>query len=146
MRGSLEERFWAKVRKGPGCWEWRASKTRGGYGQFAINGTPRRVHRVAWFLTTGTWPTRHLLHRCDNRLCVRLSHMFEGTAADNSADAVVKGRTARGSRNGCVKLSEEQVRQIRLADVSSRTLAVRYDISQAHINQIKSRRRWGWLK
>jgi hypothetical protein len=110
-RKPLNERFWAKVNKrGPlpskrstkmhpdiadtRCWFWTGAKTGSGYGSVGIE--PRRVtklaHRVAWFLATGKWPNPQALHKCDNRLCVRFSHLFEGTNSDNVADTWAKWR------------------------------------------------------
>src|SRR5208337_2500375 len=85
---SLEERFWLKVNKqGPApsteavnafpeiagllCWEWKAS-TRMGYGSLWVDADNVGAHRIAWFLAHGTWPKDCCLHKCDNRLCVRL--------------------------------------------------------------------------
>lgn len=105
----VEERFWEKVNKSAECWEWTASLTRGGYGQFhvRVNGkwAPRRVHRVAWEFVNGPIPDGlYLCHKCDNRKCLRPDHMFLGTAADNSKDAAAKGRTYRAStRTHCRK-------------------------------------------
>ncbi len=56
MSGSLEARFWAKVRKGRGCWLWTGTRDGRGYGRIKIDGRPRAAHRVAWTLTRGPIP------------------------------------------------------------------------------------------
>lgn len=35
-------------------------------------------------------------HRCDNRKCVRLEHLFWGTNSDNVRDSFLKGRRKKG--------------------------------------------------
>ena len=95
------ERFWSKVAKGDGCWEWMAARDRKGYGMFQVGvGKTARAPRFAWELAHGPIPAGlHVLHRCDNPSCVRPDHLFLGTAADNNADKVAKGRQARGDRH-----------------------------------------------
>ena len=79
----LVDRFWEKVKKTRGCWEWTASKTWGGYGHMR-DGNRRMAlaHRVSWFLEYGEWPVQ-LDHLCRNRGCVRLSHLEEVTPREN---------------------------------------------------------------
>lgn len=90
--GSAEERFWKKVNKTPDCWEWIRCLSSYGYGKFALNGESITAHRVAFYLEHGRFPEKFLLHKCDNRRCVRPSHLWEGTQADNMHDAIAKGR------------------------------------------------------
>lgn len=95
----VEQRFWSKVRKSTGCWEWCGSY-RGIYGQFALRrGTNGGAHRASWILTygeikDGLW----VLHKCDNPKCVRPDHLFLGTTQDNTADRNAKGRQATGAK------------------------------------------------
>lgn len=98
---TLEERFWSKVRKGPGCWEWTASK-RNGYGQFCFEGKSSKAHRVAWRMANGPIPAGKIIcHKCDNRVCVNPAHLFLGTHSDNIRDAVNKGRQWQTKKTHC---------------------------------------------
>jgi hypothetical protein len=52
-----------------------------------------RAHRFAWIEANGPVPAGlHVLHTCDNPLCVRPSHLWLGTQAENLADMTAKGR------------------------------------------------------
>lgn len=43
-----EERFWSKVKKSDGCWEWQGARTKHGYGVFGVTPTDTRfAHRYA---------------------------------------------------------------------------------------------------
>lgn len=72
------------------------------------------AHRYSYELANGPIQGGMLvLHRCDTPLCVRPTHLFLGTDADNAADKVAKGRHTWGERNGSNVLTAEEVLEIR---------------------------------
>jgi hypothetical protein len=87
-------RFWAKVQRGEGCWEWQGANNGKGYGCFGKEGSrPYYAHRFSWELHAGPIPDGlFVLHRCDNRRCVNPEHLFLGTQGDNMRDMIAKGR------------------------------------------------------
>lgn len=114
-KGKLEhlaERFWALVNKnGPvptycpqlgQCWEFKSIGKSNGYGRISCEGKELRAHRVSVFLETGEWPTLHVCHRCDNKVCVRYSHLFLGTDKDNMDDLKRK-RLLQANENKALK-------------------------------------------
>lgn len=64
----IEDRFWDKVEKmESGCWEWVASLTKNGYGQFRVRGRLTYVHRYSYELVNGPIPEgMSCCHKCDN--------------------------------------------------------------------------------
>lgn len=146
----IAERFWEKVDcTGDGCWEWRASTARTGYGKFGVSHQKWvAAHRIAFGLEhpatdlTGL----HVLHRCDNPPCVRPSHLFLGTNHDNILDMSAKGRANHGGvHNGGATLDDAKVLIIidRLAaGEPSKRIARDYGISAETINGIRRGQRW----
>lgn len=150
MLTSIAIRFWAKVpQRGTGCWEWQASMYPSGYGQFRGSADKEGMaHRWAWRLTRGEIPTgKYILHRCDNRRCVRPTHLFLGTQHDNMADAGKKGRIPRGEQRNNHKLTDADVQEIRAYAATHphkhrHVLLARFPISRAHLSTIVCRRKW----
>lgn len=133
------DRFWSKVQKSDGCWEWTAGKYANGYGCFHIYGDPIKAHRFSWMIHYGEFsPEMNVCHKCDNKSCVRPDHLFLGTQVDNILDAVRKGRRmgAIGYKSPERKLTEEDVRNIRNSKSSSYRLAEAFGVSGPTIRQI----------
>jgi hypothetical protein len=144
----LEDRFWGKVNKGPGCWEWTAGKSTAGYGGFKVDGIQMKAHRFVWELVHGSIPDGMLVcHHCDNPGCVNPEHLFLGTPQDNMDDKVKKGRhkSPSGSRHGMAKLTEWQVLKIRELVQSGDDRGIvgaRFGVSRNYITKIVSREIW----
>ena len=155
---SVEERFWEKVGlpTASGCREWLAFKGRKGYGSFRVGKKGTKAHRFMWELTNGSIPRGMLIcHKCDNTSCVEISHLFLGTNKDNMRDMRLKGRSAkgdkngrrtkpesivRGERNGRAKLTETEVLQLRgmykTGKYSQEQLGKQFNIGERSISDI----------
>lgn len=136
-RSDEKERFLAKVKVvESGCHEWQAGHARGGYGKFRYPTKTVTAHRASWELFIGPIPKGQcVLHRCDNRLCVNLQHLFLGTLADNVKDMDEKQR-----RKTRAKLTETQVKEVRqmLNDrYSQKEIAKKFNVDQTTISRIK---------
>lgn len=146
-------RFWSKVQKSDGCWEWIEALNNKGYGVMGlkVEDTYKTVtaHRISYILSHGDIATgQNVCHRCDNPKCVNPHHLFLGTQKENMQDCKNKGRIRisqthkKGVENNNGKLTEEQVDAIRLestAGVSQRKLARKFGVSQPHIGRIVRR-------
>lgn len=81
-------------------------------------------------------------HTCDNRWCCNPDHIRNGTAADNARDREMHGKSSVGSGNGCAKLSEMQVKEIRQSGLRYLELATLYAVDKSTIGLIKRGKTW----
>ena len=130
-----------------GCWLWLGYCDKDGYGHFSVDRSvaPVGAHRVSYEFYRGPVP-RHLLvlHKCDVPACVNPDHLFVGTQKKNIADMYRKGRGPRrkGEMNPRARLSDEDIRAIRLSAENQNALARRFGVTQSNISRIKSMKNW----
>ncbi len=152
------ERFWAKVDKTDGCWDF--TDLSNGYGRMRIGGKKGKhylAHRLSYIihhpLTIDLMehPDICVCHRCDNPKCVNPAHLFLGSQQDNHRDMVSKGRIAdkRGEKHHLVKLTEQQVREIRTryaeGGITQKELSYEYGVRSEHINKLIHRKCWSHI-
>ncbi len=131
------------------CWEWTGSKSDRGYGRVGRRGINRLAHRYAYQLVAGGLDrVMYVCHRCDNRVCIRPSHLFVGTHTDNMADMVRKGRQSKlpGEQNGRNKLTEVQAIEILSDTRGMDEIARSYQVGRTTIRDIKSGKIWPHLE
>lgn len=133
------------------CSIWPRSLYRNGYGQATLRGRKTGAHRLAWTIANGNVPDGLcVLHRCDNRACINVEHLFLGTKRDNTQDMIAKGRLVigkrlRGEQARHAKMTEAGVRQVRAqfdAGISMRALARQTGLSRPAIRAICKRETW----
>jgi hypothetical protein len=129
-------RFWNKIQKTNECWEWKGRLSKTGYGLFDIHNFPYAAHRFSYELNVGPIPKGlFVLHKCNNRKCVKPEHLYAGTQKDNMRDCINAGRFVRptahwedlkatqfGEGSPVAKLKVEEVKQIR----NQRRLGISY--------------------
>lgn len=162
LKGTPTDRFWLRVVKSPGCWDWQGSVDTAGYGQMSVeNRRTERASRISWRIHFGEIPTGLcVLHRCDNRRCSRPDHLFLGTRADNAADMVAKGRQAKGDRSSSRLYPERrprgekhphskldvatvlEIRRLHATGIGKRKLGKRFGVNERTILAILRGKTW----
>ena len=125
-----------------------------GYTRIMINNKQERLFRYIYEQKYGKIPNNiQIRHKCDNPSCCNIEHLEIGTAKDNAMDKVKRNRSrkgipnlsSRGTNNKSHKLTEEQVIDIYISNLSHRKLADKYNVSKTLISDIKNNKWWSWL-
>lgn len=132
------------VREPDECWPWTGYVGKHGYGSVARG----RVHRLVLAEKLGRYLAADEVtrHTCDNRICCNPNHLIVGTNLDNVRDAVERGRTARGERNGRARLTSAAVEEIRRLYATGEfrhvDLAEMFGVARSTIQTVTSGKRW----
>jgi hypothetical protein len=140
MNKPPEQRFWEKVNKNTDteCWEWMGLITTAGYGQISINTKKTYTHRYSAELAGMNTDGLLVCHSCDNRKCVNPKHLFLGTYKDNTQDMLVKGRSKNAETSKKRrKLTDEEVREIRVSSLSCVKAGKKYGVGKSIIHHIR---------
>jgi hypothetical protein len=141
-----------------GCWNWQRGTNGVGYGKIYLSGNHKAgnlketlAHRFSYERVNGPIPDgMFVCHHCDNRKCVNPAHLFAAPQRENVRDMLTKGRARYIShpreRNGRAKLSEAQIKEIRLAfqqgGITKRDLARQFGVHDSHIGRIVRGELW----
>jgi len=146
---NLPDRFWSKVRINPvtGCWEWQGSTTSSGYGRHYVGKVKNLCHRLTASEVHGVRPPGlFALHHCDVKICVRPSHIYYGTIADNARDMAERGQKVIGERHGSAKITDVTAVTIRDAynagGVTERSLATEFGVHHSTIHDLVTGKTW----
>lgn len=143
-----------KINEKTGCHELHMMLDKDGYARICAIGKTWKAHRFAYELYHGKSADGWLVcHKCDNPKCINPEHLFLGTAADNSADMVKKGRQSKikrpdliGENNPAAKLNRQIVNEMRklkeTTDISTQELSWKFKTSLTNVKRILNKEIW----
>ena len=141
-----------------GCREWSGKYGANGYATVHVDGRYVTLHRLAWETKRGPIPSGHVVqHLCHNRKCHEITHLEATTQRRNIDRGMADGRVRRGERHGMARLSEADVRAIKMADTvrlgpTGRrprgffdAMGKRFGVSPGTIRNVCRQLTWSWL-
>lgn len=159
VRQKLITRFSRMYDATSGCWIWLGYLDDKGYGRFGtFAGDDAKImgmglaHRIAYRLYIGEIPSGAVVcHTCDEPRCVRPSHLFVGTQADNIRDMWRKGRARVphrqvGEANHNARISWEDAKNIRHLYFAERRsqqeIAEFFGLTQPYVSRVARGLAW----
>lgn len=134
---------WASIIETTACIIWPFGVNLHGYGSVTLDGVTMNAHRAVLVLSRGPHPDGKPIAahgECHNRRCVNHRHVRWASHQENSDDKKRDGTTQHGERNPYVKLTDQQVAEIRAKYDGSwgqqRRLALEYGVTNGMIHVI----------
>lgn len=105
LRGSVEQRFWAKVAKSDDCWNWTGSISGRGYGRMQTPASSSSAaHRISYILHHGMIGDGMVVdHICRNKLCVNPAHLRAVTPKQNTLENSASVTAINAAKTHCAK-------------------------------------------
>jgi hypothetical protein len=136
--------------EGP-CWIWKGGKIKG-YGNFRSEGKSILAHHFSYELEYGPIEEEifgepvEVLHTCDNRPCVRPSHLSKGMQSENFADMVSKNRQAKGVSLPQSKLDWDKVLRIRAiyatGELTQGQIGKQFGVGRPTVSDVVRKKSW----
>jgi hypothetical protein len=141
---SDECRFFSHVEVTSGCWLWKGSKTKLGYGKTCFRGKAyMAAHRMSYELFVGAIPEgKCVCHSCDIPNCVNPQHLWIGSNTENDIDKSKKGRSANRKLNESDAI---EIRNLKGNGMSYSKLANLYKVAGSTIYKITKRISWKYI-
>lgn len=145
-----QERLAKSVVPSGDCLIWNEGYAGNGYGKLRFKGVTVSAHRLA-YLSTGAelLEQQHVRHTCDVKGCINVKHLLNGTALENEQDKKSRNRQAKGETVGTSKLTEAQVKVIKLrvqGTESYKRIGRDYGVTGRTIEFIAAGLTWSHLK
>lgn len=125
------------VRECGDCWDWHGSFNGAGSAQIRAGGTALGVRRTLFALLRGKVDGFCIVGTCDNPKCVNPAHSKKLTvqqkmklAASKAATPMRNAKIARVQRERVGKITDDQRREMRHSNESSRWWAAKLGVSQ----------------
>jgi hypothetical protein len=136
---------------GNDCLPWPFAENGKGYGVIWNGKRMQLVTRIVCEARHGPAPSplHEAAHSCGkgHESCCTPAHLHWATHQENELEKVDHGTHRKGERHPLVKLSEEEVRQIRELKgvLLQREIAELYGIKRTQVSRIHSGKRWGHI-
>lgn len=150
-KGMNEETLFFRLQKhstvnANGCIEWLGFVNKNGYAYMRFKNKRKTVHRWAYELCFGAIPNgMYVCHKCDNRKCLNINHLFLGTQADNMKDMVSKNRHQKRETKSNAKLTTNYVkliRQMKKIGFTDDFIAKKFKVCRPLITDVINLKRW----
>ena len=137
-----------------GCWIWKAATSLTGYPIAKAKGYGCVLVRRASYALSGRSLHKRspIVAKCGDTLCVNPAHLVSSTTAKVAMIAAETGYHARFDRrlkiskskrgNGVAKLTESEVKEIKLSSEKGPVLAEKYGVHRSLITKIRSGKIW----
>lgn len=117
-----------------------------GYGYLHHGGREQRAHRFVYQECFGEIPKGIVVrHKCDNPSCINPEHLELGTPKENSRDAIIRGRNAKGAKNGRSKITDGTARKIKIMlrnEIKTREIMSSLNVSIKTVRAIRENKTW----